>query len=255
MRLPENLSLPMVADVMAALGVPVDRGNVGRALRNVVIDGVEAPDGPGCRWRVPRAKLTDAVAACLHRRQRRSHDRWNADLERCRLAAAELMTDHDELARFVPRPLARVIADRREEKRRLRTEAERREREGRERQAREARARRLEHERRERERHEKTVMDWAYSHCFHEAYKAIGAPTGGDRFERPEFVQLRLDFPSPRPSWWLPPPGMYQAVAEDLPKHRLPDYVEPGWSRWVPPYEPGKPWPWHAPEPADAAAG
>jgi tryptophan 2,3-dioxygenase len=74
----------------------MDRGNCGRALRAVAIAGVEPPEGPGGRWKIPRAKLTDAVAACLYRRQRRSHDRWAAGLERCRWRAAELLLDHDE---------------------------------------------------------------------------------------------------------------------------------------------------------------
>jgi hypothetical protein len=252
MKLPENLSLPVVADVLADLGVPVDRGNVGRALQAVAIHGVEAPDGPGGRWRIPRAKLTDVVAACLYRRQRRSHDRWDADLQRCRLAAAELLMDHDELARFVPRPLARAIAERWREKWRRLVEAEHREREERERQARAAEARRLEQERRERERHEQVLLDWCYAVCLGAARAAIGA-RGPDRQDRPEVVQLQRDFPVPRPDWWLPPPDLRGPMAEYLKDlANLPD-EHPDWSRWIPPYEPGKPWPWRKGGGADRA--
>jgi hypothetical protein len=192
MNLPVNLSLPIVADVMDALGMPVDRGNVGRALQAVVIAGVEPPEGPGGRWRIPRAKLTDAVAACLYRRQRRSHDRWSADLERSRWRAAELMLDHDELWRFVPRRLADPIIERRREKWRLHMEAERREEKERARQAREARKRRLEYERCKRERHEKVVLDWCYSVCFQAAAAAVGAK-GMLRKDRPEEAQVLQD--------------------------------------------------------------
>ena len=136
MKLPENLCLADVADVATRLGVPIDRTNAARALRAVVIDGVEEPENPRGRWRIPRAKLTDVVAACLYRRARRSHDRLSADIGRCRLAAAELMMDHDELARLVPRPLARAITERRRERWRRRMEAEHRGQEERERQAR-----------------------------------------------------------------------------------------------------------------------
>jgi hypothetical protein len=255
MKLPENLCPADVADVAARLGVPIDRTNAARALRAVAIGGVEEPANPRGRWRIPRAKLTDVVAACLYRRQRRSHDRWDADLGRCRLAAAELMIDHDELARFVPRPLARALAERRREQWRRRMEAEHRGQEERERQARAAEARRLEHERRERERHEQVVLDWCYAVCLGAARAAIGA-RGPDRQDRPEVVQLQRDFPVPRPDWWLPPPGLGGPMAEYLKDlANLPD-EHPDWSRWIPPYEPGKPWPWRKVDterPEDAA--
>jgi hypothetical protein len=255
MKLPENLSLPMVADVLLSIGLPMDRGNVGRALQGVVIDGVEAPDGPGGRWRIPRAKLTDAVAACLYRRARRSHDRWDADLERCRLAAAELLMDHDELARLVPRPLARAIAERRREEWRRLVEAERREQEEGARQARAAEARRLEHERRERERHEQVVLDWCHAVCLGAARAAIGAGGPGQE-DHLEVVQLRRDFPVPRPDWWLPPPGLRGPMAEYLKDLANLPGEHPDWSQWIPPYVPGQPWPWRKPDAeSDAGAG
>jgi hypothetical protein len=244
MNLPENLSLPALADVLVDLGTPIDRGNCGRALQAVAIPGVAAPDGPGGRWRIPRAKLTDAVAACLYRRQRRSHDRWAADLERCRWRAAELMLDHDELWKFVPRPLAEAIIERRREKWRLHVEAERRKEKERARQAREAKKRRLEHERRERERHEKVVLDWCYCICREAAREAIGLGNGPDDKTRPEIVQLYEDFPIPRPDWWLPPPELRARMAEYLKDlANIPD-EHPDWNQWIPPHEPGKPWPW-----------
>ena len=50
MKLPENLSLPMVADVLADLGVPMDRGNVGRALQ-AAADVCAADPGVGAAGR------------------------------------------------------------------------------------------------------------------------------------------------------------------------------------------------------------
>jgi hypothetical protein len=76
MKLPENLALDDVADIVTRLATPTDRTSVARALRDVVIRGVKEPETPRGRWRIPRAKLVEVVAACLLRRASRHPDRW-----------------------------------------------------------------------------------------------------------------------------------------------------------------------------------
>jgi hypothetical protein len=64
---------------------------------------------------------------------------------------------------------------------------------------------------------------------------------------------LYEDFPVPRPDWWLPPPGLRGPMAawlKDL--ANLPD-EHPDWRQWIPPYVPGRPWPWRKPEAAGDA--
>jgi hypothetical protein len=264
-RLPENLSLPILADVITDLGVPVDRRSVGRALQSVVIDGVVAPDQPTDRWRIPRAKLAEVVGACLFRRRRRSHDRWAANLDGCLLDAAEMLMRRDDLHEHVPKQLQRQVHARQQarweaqdERRRQIAEAERRRlEEQREAWRRKQEAERELHERYERERareaRERVVRE-CYGICYRAAFRSLNLPYG-DKRGLPEYEQLRRDFPYDRPAWWAPPPGMYEAVAEDLPKQVVYGYQPPDWSKWVPPYVPGQPWPWRCPEPAaDGAA-
>jgi hypothetical protein len=262
--IPENLSLPILADLITDLGIAVDRRSVGRSLQSVVIRGVVAPDKPTDRWRIPRAKLAECIGACLFRRRRRAPDRWSATPDECLLDAAGLMMRHGELWRHVPESLRRRVIERREarwreeaERRRQAEEAERRTAaELAERYARERREERERHEQIERERvaaaHEK-VLDACYSACFRAAYRAIGAPGGPHWTQLPEAVQLRRDFPHDRPADWAAPPGMYEAMKADLPKQVVYGYVEPDWSRWIPPYRPGQPWPWRRAE-ADVVA-
>jgi hypothetical protein len=264
MKLAVNLSLPMVADVMTAIGVPVDERNVGRALQAVSIPGVEAPDGPGGRWRIPRRRLADVAAACLLRRRRRSHDRTAYTLEGCLLDAAALIMRHHELHQHVPRRLAEAVTARREARLRAQRERQRRTEETERRrlkEQREAWRRQQARERAERERwarkraeeeHER-VMDECYRLCFRQAYKAIGSPQGAHWPELPEAVQLRRDFPHDRPARWAPP-GMFEKVKEYM-AARARWYLaeEPDWSRWVPEYVPNRPWPWRQPESDDDA--
>jgi hypothetical protein len=106
----------------------------------------------------------------------------------------------------------RLEAERRRREREAREAEERRERARRER---EAKARRLAHESRERERREKVILDWCYSVCFHAAAAAVGAK-GVLRKDRPEEAQVLQDWPTPRPDWWLPPPGLREPMAEWL---------------------------------------
>jgi hypothetical protein len=267
MQLHENLSLPDVADVLAAVGMPMDRTGVGRALQRVAIKGVEEPAAPGARWRIPRSLLAEVVAACLYRRQLRSHDRCGADLRRCRLDAAELLLRNPDLAGLVPRRLkvevfARQQARQRaaEERLRLAEEAERhrvavqeaawRRKQEEERELYE----RIERER-EREAHER-VMNESYRLCFVAALKVMDLPRGGPTWpELPEALQVRRDFPYERPGWWAAPPKLYAAVKDDMPNRDRYRPVEPDFSELIPSYVPGAPWPWRRPEAEDDADG
>jgi hypothetical protein len=70
----------------------------------------------------------------------------------------------------------------------------------------------------------------------------------GEAPPRDDAAWLALGLP-----WWAPPPGMLEAVKEYMAaRERWYLAEEPDWSGWVPPYEPGKPWPWRK---ADGAAG
>ena len=255
MRLPELLVPADVSQVLEVLGEPADRTAVGRALRQFPVAGLAPPTRRGQPWHIPRAKLVEVVGACLLRRAMRSHDRWSADGHESLLDAAELLLGDPELARLVPRSLKRAVLERQEARRRAEAEHRRRIGESLERQRRaEAAARRRAREeearwfeelqrKREREEHER-LMRAAYSICFRAAYRAIGSPKGPRWPELPEARQLRRDFPHERPAWWLPPPGLLDAVKAQDAEPALPGQQEPDWSRWVPPYVPGRPWPW-----------
>jgi hypothetical protein len=146
------------------------------------------------------------------------------------------------------------------QRRRLIEEAERRRlREQEEAWRRKQRAERESRERYERERaraKQERAMSECYRICFREAYKAIGSPKGPAWPELPEAQQLRRDFPHDRPAWWAPPPGLFEAVQDYQAERERRVCEEPDWSGWVPPYVPGKAWPWRLPEPdeADGAA-
>jgi hypothetical protein len=256
MKLPENLALDDVADVLTRLGTPTDRTSAARALRDVVIRGVKEPVTPRGRWRIPRAKLVEVVAACLLRRASRHPDRWSLRPEKFVTAAAELMLDDVELERFVPRRMKTEIRERRrleaERRRRERGAREAEERRERARREREAKARRLEHERLKRERHEKVVLDWCYSVCFQAAAAAVGAK-GTLRKDRPEEAQVLRDWPTPRPDWWLPPPGLREPMADWLGDLINTPKEHPDWTQWIPAYVPGEPWPWRKRDHSDDA--
>jgi hypothetical protein len=88
------------------------------------------------------------------------------------------------------------------------------------------------------------------------AYQDFGSPKGAYWPQEPENQPFVRDWPTERPAWWLPPPGLRGPMAEWLKDlANLPD-EHPDWSQWIPPYEPGKPWPWRkvdAERPEDAA--
>ena len=106
-------------------------------------------------------------------------------------------------------------------------------------------AKRREAEWREREakRQMERWLDQAYGHCKRCAHQDIGSPKGGDWVHRTP--HWSADWPVPRPSWWLPPPGLLEAVMAE-PACIPYGYQEPDWRRWVPTYVPGRPWPWRA---------
>jgi hypothetical protein len=265
-EIPEILTVEEVSYILAELGVPSERTSVGLSLRTIPVEGVIPPRRRGEAWRIPRERLFSVVVVCFFRRKQRSPDRAAWSMELCLENAARRMLRRPELAHLVPDHVKRHVRDldrrrAREARRRLMeaTEAERR----RARERREAWDRKRQEERelyeriereREREAHEK-VLAACYSVVFREAYKAIGSPQGPTWTELPEAVQLRRDFPRDRPAWWAPPPGLYEVVRADLPKQVVYGYQEPDWSQWIPPYEPGRAWPWRRPEAeADGAA-
>src|SRR5436305_3433232 len=93
-----------------------------------------------------------------------------------------------------------------------------------------------------RAREEARLLDRAYRVCVDLARSDYGFPPGRPlvRDQHPEFAR---DWPPYRPDWWRPPPGLLEAIRAE-PGCKPYGYVEPYWRRWVPPYVPGRPWPW-----------
>ena len=254
MKLPENLALEDVADVVTRLGAPTDRTTAARALREVLIRGVREPETPRGRWRIPRAKLHECVGACLLRREARKPGWRKLEPEVFVWLAAESMLGDPELEGFVPRRLKAEILDRRRLEEERRKGAERRaraEKKAAERRAREAEERRL---------HARVVQNtyWRVRYVYLALF-ITRLPSGetdwvGDRetFDR--------DWPRDVPDGWLPPPAVYEAMKEFIQRRdrignlNLP---EPDLSGLLPPYRPGEPWPWRRSEPdeADGDAG
>lgn len=170
---------------------------------------VEAAPHKGGQWRID----PEAVARWLEGRQ------WRARKRALELEC--LVQRRTEAAR--------------EAERRKREVAARREAEYREQQER----RRLER-----------ALERCYSHAKRLAYRdysddcarrGVEGPVGPDWPARhPRFL---ADWPSTRPDGWQPPPGMLEVVLAE-PACRPYGYQEPDWTRWVPPYVPGQPWPW-----------
>jgi hypothetical protein len=106
-------------------------------------------------------------------------------------------------------------------------------------------AKRREAEWREREakRQMERWLDQAYGHCKRCAHRDIGSPKGPDWVHRTP--HWSADWPVQRPSWWLPPPGLLEAVMAE-PACIPYGHQEPDWRQWVPTYVPGRPWPWRA---------
>jgi hypothetical protein len=240
MRLPENLCLEDVGDVVARLRVPMDRTNVARALRAVSIDGVWEPANRLGRWRIPRSKLVECVAACLLRRASRSPDRCALRPEKFVTAAAELMLADGELAKLVPRRLKTEILERQRalEERRRRDRAAKK---AAERRACEAEERRL---------HARVVRNayWRARYVYLAQF-ITRLPNGATDWAGDQRTFDR-DWPRDMPDGWLPPPAVYEAIKDFLQRRDIPGNLnleEPELRELLPPYEPGKPWPWRKP--------
>jgi hypothetical protein len=263
-RQPDSLLPDDVADLAASIGLRIDRRNVTRALEHVPVPGVVPPPRRGVPWTIPRTALVQVFAACLRRRALRELAPMGLrprPLQHYEAEAARRMLRDPALAALVPAGLRERM--RRDEQARRR--AERRREEERRRAAAEAAeaARRRAQARREAE--ERLTRAWeaywraerrhrhlgrAYGHAKRLAYldlkedcarRGVDGPVGRDWPER--FPQFVADWPTERPLWWVPPPGMLEAVIVE-PTTIPYGYVEPDWRRWVPPYVPGRPWPW-----------
>jgi hypothetical protein len=80
-----------------------------------------------------------------------------------------------------------------------------------------------------------------HAHC---ARSGIPVPVGRDWPHRPEHIRFKADWPYDPPEGWQPPPGVLERVVE--PWTTVPyGYDEEAEVRpLVPPYVPGRPWPW-----------
>ena len=59
------------------------------------------------------------------------------------------------------------------------------------------------------------------------------------------------NWPMRMPSWWMPPPAFSEAMKDFLRRRdeaRNFNLEAPEYDPWLPPYEPGKLWPWRKPE-------
>ena len=269
----DNLLPDDVADLAATLRLRIDRRNVTRALERTPVPGVVPPPRRGVPWTIPRASLVQVFAACLQRRALRElaplglrprplgHYELEAARRMLEVPALKPLVSR-ELAARVRRRAAEQAAHRRRERERV--EAMLRQAEANSpwaRERREAERRRAEAEllaRLERERTER-ALDRAYQVCLRLAFRDLDPPLTGRHpngrpcFRREDFPQYDADWPRERPSWWRPPPGMLEAVRAE-PGVIPYGYVEPDWRRWVPPYVPGRPWPWRAAGTSDAPA-
>src|SRR3954451_6252776 len=160
-KLPENLLLDDVADLLAGLGYRVDRRNIARALEGAGIPGVVPPGSRAAKWTIPCERLLDVTAAVLHRRAFRAAGSARMPVGprgHFRLDAARLLLRERELARYVPPYLKREVAAERRQAEAAAAERRRRQLEAAEAERREAELRR----RRGEERRRETAMLFAY---------------------------------------------------------------------------------------------
>jgi hypothetical protein len=236
MILPEILSPADVEDVLVRVGMGMDRRNVARALHQAPIHGVVPPARSGIRWRIPRAALPHVIAACLWRRAQRAlapgGEEPGSPADHLG-EALELMASRRWLAALVPAELKPALRRQRRAALRRQREWQRQERERQERWECQHQA---EAEARRRAREEE-----ADRVCRRAAYRDFGSPKGAYWPQEPENQPFVRDWPTQRPAWWRPPPGLLEAVAADLPRQRVLPYREPDWGPWVPPYVPGRP--------------
>jgi hypothetical protein len=248
-----RLGVDDLADIAAACGLPVHGRTVARTLEKLSLPGVVRPAHRGAPWRVPRAAVVTVLAAMIGRqtmRERAPQGLGPPSFVDCEVAAAQrlLATEDGELVELVPDELAaRAIRQWAEERRRHAEERARAEREEQERALAAARRRQEEREQagrevRERMRRCKAEYDERLVERCYRICRRVARQDGAD------------DWPPQRPAWWRPPPGLAQEVAPVLTFVPY-GYVEPDWRRWMPPHEPGRPWPWRVPgaESGDAA--
>jgi hypothetical protein len=174
---------------------------------------VEAARHKGAEWRVD----PKAVA------------RWVAERKAEEIARQRRLQEaYAARKREAERKVAAMLARKYDQERAQREAAKRREAEWREREA---------------KRQKERWLDQAYGHCKRCAHRDIGSPKGPDWVHRTP--HWSADWPVQRPSWWLPPPGLLEAVMAE-PACIPYGHQEPDWRRWVPTYVPGRPWPWRA---------
>jgi hypothetical protein len=198
--------------------------------------------------------LHECVGACLLRREACKPGWRNLNPEAYVWLAAQSMLGDPELEVFVPRRLrAEILEEQRlEEERHIRAEKR-------------ARAERKAAERRAREAEERAEHARVLTECYWRTryvYLVRWTLAHPDLVWAGHDEAFNREWPKDRPRWWLPPPQLYDAMRSFL-RHRdatrnsnldFPTEV-PGWEEWLPPYVPGKPWPWRKPEAdADGAA-
>lgn len=249
MNLPQTLTILDVEDLLADLGVPVDRTNIGRALQAQPIADVVPPAGRGYSWAIPPSALLAVIAACLRRREMRSSTlrHFALSLADFELRAARLLLVAD-LKQLVPRRLQRAVAkERREAQRRAEERAQRlREQE--------------EAQRRAEERRQaadlKRIRDFATADLyFHARQRAVEArrPSPGAFMGNEAYEVFMGEWPATAPDGWHLPPAVLDAAVDMLRPYLrgtantrppveglLPDNID--WSA---------PWPWRR-EQADA---
>src|SRR3954447_25379248 len=175
--------------------------------------GAEPPRHKGAEYRVD----PKAVARWLAERKAQDEARQRRSQEQ-----------YAERRREAERNVAAILARKHDRERAQKDAAKRREAEWREREA---------------KRQMEQWLDRAYGHCKRCAYQDIGSPKGPDWVHRTP--HWSTDWPVQHPAWWLPPPGLLEAVMAE-PACIPYGHQEPDWRRWVPTYVPGRPWPWRA---------
>jgi hypothetical protein len=249
--LPEHLLPDDVVEACLWAGFRIDRRNVTRALEQTPIPGVLPLPRRGVAGQIPRAALADVLAVCLRRRDLRERAPKGLHLrpiEEYRRQAAERMMRVPWLAPLVSEPAAQLIR-KREAAEKARERGARKKAAEQEREARRAEEARLEQirarkqaEREERARREE--QEWrrrAYFRCAVLVLEQIGCLYGKAPSPRPP--AFNADWPTSPPDWWLPPPGMVEAMQAE-PRIPPPGYRSPDLSHLMAPYVLGHPWPW-----------
>ena len=190
---------------------------------------VEAAVHKGAEWAVDPAAVEEWLEARTAREAERQR-RWR-ETEAARRAEAE--------RQVAARWAAEELRHRQErEAAQLRREAE---------------ARRREEEARERE------LEAAYGVVFRRYLRTAVPALGPGWDERPEARAFLSRWPNGRmggrPRWWLPPPGLLEAMRAEAAKPPSFPRQEADYSHLFPAYSPDLVWPWRSGDAGDAAAG